>query len=168
MEAARFPVHLRLLSPTGERDEGRQGPARARRLLSRVELMQQLDAIAELAPQAAHSFLAVRISGLDAVERARGDVGVRFVRRGIAEALGELARGTDLVGELDSATFGVLLQGTGATGAAATAARMTHLLNRLAFLPQACTVLVGSATGTGCHGRRLAWAALEAFEAGEA
>ncbi len=163
MEAARFPVHLRVLATGGEEREGGRGAARSRRMLSRVELMHQLDAVAEIAPRAAHSFLAVRVAGLDAVERARGDVGVRFVRRGVGDALSELARGTDLVGELDGATFGVLLQGAGATAAAATAARLTHCLNRLPFLPQACSVVIGSATGTGSHGRRLAWAALEAF-----
>lgn len=165
MEAARFPAYLQ---PLDDREgEARAGkPVRtARRLLARVELLHHLDAVAGLSGSAPLSFLAVKIGGLDEVERERGDVGVRFVVRGVGEALNGLCRGTDIAGELGPSSFGVILQGAGATAAAATAARLTHHLNRLAFLPPCCTVLVGAATGTGIHGRRLAWAALETFEA---
>ncbi|GIW17584.1 hypothetical protein [Tepidiforma sp.] len=164
MEAARFPAYLQPIArdDAAPADGGRR---RARRLLSRVDLLHHLDAVAGLAGSAPLSFLAVRVTGLEEVERDRGDVGVRFVVRGVGEALNGLCRGTDIAGELGPASFGVILQGAGATAAAATAARLTHHLNRLAFLPPCCSVLVGAATGTGMHGRRLAWAALETFEA---
>lgn len=164
MNAARFPAYLQPVAILEQPAEGATGTPRVRRLLSRLELLHHLDAVGELAPRAPLSFLVVRISGLEEVEAERGDVGVRFVARAVGESLNELCRGTDIAGELGQGTFGVILQGAGATAAAATAARLTHHLNRLPFLPPVCAVIVGTATGTGNHGRRLAWAALESFE----
>jgi GGDEF domain-containing protein len=164
MEAARFPAYLRLVARQDDGEATAAGAPARRRLLSRVELMQALDAMPVLAPRAPLSFLAVKVDGIDAVEAERGDIGVRLVSRGVGEALARLCRGTDIPGELDPGTFGVLLQGSGATAAAAVAARLTHHLNRLAFLPGTCAISVGAATGTGSHGRRLARAALETFD----
>ncbi|GIW12947.1 MAG: hypothetical protein KatS3mg062_0386 [Tepidiforma sp.] len=167
MDAARIPAYLKPVIASGEgRQTAGSGHRSARRLLSRVDLMHHLDAVAELAPSAPLSFLVVRVSGLEELEEARGDVGVRFVCRGVGDALIEFCRGTDIAGELGPGEFGVILQGSGTTAAAATAARLTHHLNRLAFLPGVCSVLVGAATGKGSHGRRLAWAAMETFEPG--
>lgn len=163
MELARFPTHLRLVRPA-DRDGAVSIPAE-RRLLSRRELLHRLDAVAELAPQAPLSFLVVRVEGLEAVEDERGEVGVRFVTRAIGEALTQVCRGTDLPGGLETGVFGVVLQGAGATAAAAAAARLTHHLNRLRHLPVGCAVVVGAATGTGSHGRRLVSAALQMHEA---
>lgn len=164
MELARFPTHLRLVRPQ-ERAEA-ASPALRRRLLSRRELLHRLDAVAELAPRAPLSFLAVRIEGLEEVEEERGEVGVRFSARAVGDALAQLCRGTDLAGELGTGVLGVVLQGAGATAAAAAAARLTHHLNRLRHLPPGCSVVVGAATGTGSHGRRLVSAALEMYESG--
>lgn len=166
MVAARFPAHLRPLEASEGGAFTGAPPRTARRLLSRVDLLHHLDAVAEIAGSAPLSFLAVRVAGLEGVERERGDVGVRFVVRGVGDTLNGLCRGTDIAGELGAGSFGVILQGAGATAAAATAARLTHHLNRLAFLPPCCSVLVGAATGTGIHGRRLAWAAVETVDGG--
>jgi GGDEF domain-containing protein len=163
MEAARFPVYLQPV-PRQAAETLAAPTAPARRLLSRVELLRHLDAQADIAPRAPLSFLAVRVTGLDDVLEQRGEVGVRFVNRGVGEALLGLCRGTDIPGELGEVTFGLILQGAGATAAAAAAARVQHHLNRLAFLPAGCAVLVGAATGTGSHGRRLAWAALDVVD----
>jgi GGDEF domain-containing protein len=163
MQAARFPAYLQPV-PRHAAEPGTAPTAPARRLLSRVELLRHLDAQVDLAPRAPLSLLAVRVTGLDDVLEERGEVGVRFVSRGVGEALLGLCRGTDLPGEMGEGTFGVVLQGSGTTAAAAAAARVQHHLNRLAFLPAGCAVLVGAATGTGSHGRRLAWAALEMFD----
>jgi len=163
MEAARFPVYLQPVPrPAAETLAALTAPAR--RLLSRVELLRHLDAQADIAPRAPLSFLAVRVTGLDDVLEARGEVGVRFVTRGVGEAFLSLCRGTDIPGELGDGEFGLILQGSGPTAAAAAAARLHHHLNRLPFVPSGCAVLVGAATGTGSHGRRLAWAALDVFD----
>lgn len=168
MNAARYPVYLQPVVIREQSAEEGAATRRVRRLLSRAELLCHLDAVGDLAPRAPLSFLVVRVSSLETVEAERGEVGVRFIERAVGEALGDLCRGTDIAGELGRGTFGVILQGAGAMAAAASAARLTHHLNRLAFLPPACSVVVGTATGTGIHGRRLAWAAMESFDAGYA
>jgi GGDEF domain-containing protein len=126
--------------------------------------MRHLDTFADIAPRSPLSFLAIRITGLDVVLASRGEIGVRFIARGVGEAFLSLCRGTDIPGELGDGEFGLILQGSGPTAAAAAAARLHHRLNRLPFVPSGCAVLVGAATGTGSHGRRLARAALDMFD----
>ena len=162
MTANRFPSHLRLLGPGFKLVPGAVAnvvamPSR-RRMASCDELLDRLETIGELAPDAPLSFLVVRVTGLLPDEHDDQ------LRR-ISNRLADLLRGTDVVGQMHGHAFGIVLQGTGVVAAGAVAARLTHHLNRMAELSPSICITVSAATGTGKNAGTLATAAMESFEA---
>jgi len=163
MSVQRFPAYLHLLAPRGA-DQAREAvpapPAfetdHATGVATRHALLDRLEAMGQLAPNAPLSFVVVKVAGLN-----RGDT---KALKTIARRLRELTRGTDVVGRLTGTTFGIALQGTGVTAAGAVAARLTHHLNRLAELPPSVCVTVSAATGTGQNADTLPVAAMDTFE----
>jgi GGDEF domain-containing protein len=123
---------------------------------TRNALLDRLEAMGQLAPNAPLSFVVVRVFGLNRTDAQ--------ALRPIADRLRELTRATDMVGRLTGTTFGIALQGTGVTAAGAVAARLTHHLNRLAELGPAVCVTVSAATGIGLNAETLPVAAMETFE----
>lgn len=158
MTANRLPTHLRLLGPSIKLAPDAVAnvialPSR-RRLASREEVLERLDAAGELAPGAPLSFLVVRVLGA-----CHGDHDDQLRR--IANRMTDLVRGTDLAGRMDGHTFGIVLQGTGVVAAGAVAARLAHHLNRIAELSPSLCITVSAATGTGINAGTLAVAAME-------
>ena len=141
---------MRAPADTFERDAA-TGLATRQALLSRLEDMGQL------APHEPLSFVVVKLGGLKNTE---DDAGLRLV----AARVRELTRGTDIVGRLTGTTFGIALQGTGATAAGAVAARLAHHLNRIAELDAAICITVSAATGTGLNAETLPVAAMDCCE----
>jgi GGDEF domain-containing protein len=174
------PAHLRLIGPAPTRIETdrRSGahcgvvPFRARPrerldeagVLRRNTLLSRLTMVGGLGEDAPLSFVAVRVCGLGELHERRGWVACEEVLRSVANGLGGLVRATDTVGRLNASTFGVVLQGTGATAAASVAARLTYRLNRLPEILPSVEVRVGAATGTGENVDTLAIAAVDSFD----
>ncbi len=125
-------------------------------VVTRNALLSRLEEMGELAPTAPLSFVVVKVSGL----AQAGDEALKP----IAARVRELIRATDVVGRLTGTTFGVALQGTGATAAGAVAARLTHHLNRIAELHPAVCITVSAATGTGVNAEMLPVAAMDSYE----
>ncbi len=128
-----------------------------RRMATREELLERLDAAGELAPDAPLSFLVVKVVGA-----CHGEHEDQLRR--IANHVTDLVRGTDLVGRMHAHSFGIVLQGTGVVAAGAVAARLTHHLNRIAELSPSLCITVSAATGTGRNAGTLAVAAMETCE----
>jgi GGDEF domain-containing protein len=125
-------------------------------VVTRNALLSRLEEMGELAPTAPLSFVVVKVSGL----AQAGDEALKP----IAARVRELIRATDVVGRLTGTTFGVALQGTGATAAGAVAARLAHHLNRIAELHPAVCITVSAATGTGVNAEMLPVAAMDSYE----
>lgn len=161
MTANRFPTHLQLLGPSirlvPEAVANVIALPSRRKVASREELLDRLDAVGELAPDAPLSFLVVKVVGA-----CHGDHDDQLRR--IANRVADLVRGTDLVGRMNGHTFGIVLQGTGVVAAGAVAARLTHHLNRIADLSPSLCITVAAATGTGINAGTLAVAAMETCE----
>lgn len=131
-------------------------PARrsATPVLGREGLLDRLEILGALAPNAPLSYLSVQLHA--PAEPARG------VTAAVAERVARLVRPTDAVGLFAPGVAGVVLQGTGATAAAAVAARLTMHLNRaLADMAPGHYVSVYAATGTGLNALTLPLAASE-------
>ena len=163
MSVSRFPAHLRLIAtPTNGRGVAPKAAAPAYEtdpvtgVATRHALLDGLEAMGQLAPNAPLSFVVVKVSGLNRTEGK--------ALKPIATRIRELTRGTDIIGRLTGTTFGVALQGTGVTAAGAVAARLTHHLNRIAEMSPAVCVSVSAATGTGMNAETLPVAAMETFE----
>jgi GGDEF domain-containing protein len=170
MALSRFPTYLRLVGPaiaaerTGEAAKMIRVPAWDRDLLtglaSRQALLDRLVSFGSLAPTAPLSFVAARIDGADEMDEADYEE----LQRSIARKLRELSRPMDLAGRLADDTFGVVLQGTGATAAGAVSSRLAHHLNLLPELDGDMAIIVSAATGKGTNAETLAVAALDSFE----
>lgn len=161
MTANRFPTNLRLLGPSIKLVPDAVAnvialPSR-RKMATRDELLESLETIGDLAPQAPLSFLVVKVVGA-----CHGDHEDQLRR--ISNRVTDLVRGTDLVGRMHGHVFGIVLQGTGVVAAGAVAARMTHHLNRIAELSPSLCITVSAATGTGLNAGTLAVAAMETCE----
>ena len=170
-----FPAHLRLIEGCPTMDGGprvtlfRQRAAEngvavrpARQLGSHQGLLERLDCVGTLGPGAPLSFIVVHVAGIDllgADAEERGHAALEATARRIHE----LTRPIDFVGLLARSSFGVVLQGTAATAAAAVAARLEHHLERLAEIEAPLTVRVSVATGTGVNADTLPVAALDAL-----
>lgn len=170
MALSRFPTYLRLVG--APRIEHRAGePAKvisvpawerdlATGIATRQALLDRLSTVGTLAPTAPLSFVAACIEGAEELDEAT----LGSLQRAVASRLKDLTRATDVVGRIDDDTFGVVLQGTGATAAGAVASRLAHHLNKLPELPRQVGVVVSAATGTGASAETLAVAALDSFE----
>ena len=159
---ARRPREMRhpLISDGLARRPGRS----AEPLLDRPALVSRLAMIGELSEGAPLSFVAVKVCGLRELHHRRGWVACEELLQEVAGELSGLVRATDSVGRLNASTFGVVLQGTGATAAAAVAARLTYRLNRLPEVLKSVEIRVGAATGTGRNVDTLPIAAVDSFE----
>lgn len=124
-------------------------------------LMKRLVILGKLAPNAPLSFLAVRVSGLYVVNPKAADTTLETLLQAVIRQVGRLTRATDMAGRLGASSFGVVLQGTDATAAAAVAARLSIHLNETAAAWPGSKVFVSAATGTGVNALVLPSAALD-------
>jgi GGDEF domain-containing protein len=130
------------------------------RVLDRRGLLESVERLGKIAPEAPLSFLIVIVDGLDAIGEVEADLTMRLV----AGRLRSLTRATDAVGKLSGSAFGVLLQGTGSTAAGAVAARLSyHVGNVLRGIHAELGVRVTAATGTGVNWPTLPVAAAESL-----
>ncbi len=154
------PTYLTLLRPAGEAplpDQPR--PVRAFTLShdplcgipTRQSLIEKLETLGDLSPNSPLSFILVRVEGLGEVNRQEGFAEGDAVLRRVADMLTTLTRPTDFIGRFTSASFGVVLQGAGATAASAAAARLEHHLRQVTASPSPITISVSAATGRGLH-----------------
>lgn len=128
---------------------------------TRDALLDRLDQVGELAPMAPLSFVAVKVVGLGELNRERGHSKGDTLLRLVAEIITKATRATDMVGRISGNEFGVVLQGTGATGADAVAARLSfHLSQALAAYPM-IRCEAAAATGSGINAPMLATVALD-------
>jgi len=125
--------------------------------------MDRLEMIGSLAPGCPLSFLVVKVSGMHGINAADGVRAGDDVLRTVAWGIRDLTRATDVVGRLTGASFGIVLQGTGATAAAAVAARMTHHLNQLTSRSRPVQAVVSAATGRGINADTLPLAAIDSL-----
>jgi diguanylate cyclase (GGDEF)-like protein len=131
---------------------------------TRRGLLERLELVAGIAPTAPLSFVVVKVYGLAELNEQRGREAGNEVLRGIADELRGLTRPTDLVGRLTGTTFAVVLQGTGATAAAAVQARLQHRVSQLPVVSHPIEVAVSAATGIGLNADTLPLAAMDSFE----
>jgi GGDEF domain-containing protein len=144
---------------TGHRAQAANGPAsQATAVLDAADLEDTIERIGSLAPNAPLSFLVVRVDDLTPL----GGDEAQLLMRLVSGRLRSLVRATDMVGRMGSASFGVLLQGTGTTAAGAVAARLSHHLSQVVRAANsALSVRVSAATGTGVNWNTLPVAACE-------
>lgn len=178
MTSTRFPAYLRIIganaaAPVFERraavetdvpPAGEQYATDKFGLMARDVLLERLAVVGELAPDAPLSFVVLKVYGLGDLNRELGWRACETVLGAVAGELRELTRATDAVGRLSGSTFGIVLQGTGATAAAAVEARLNYRLNRLPELLRPTHVLVSAATGTGVNAGTLPVAAMDSFD----
>ena len=127
-------------------------------------LLDRLELVGEIAPTAPLSFVVIKIDGLPALNEIAGWEAGDSVLCSIADEVRSITRPTDLVGRLSGTTFGLVLQGTGATAAAAVQARLNFRLSRLPVLTPPLGIRVSAATGTGMNANILPVAAMDSFE----
>lgn len=124
------------------------------------ELLDRLEAIGSLAPTAPLSFLAVEVDGVD----TSSDQGAELISL-VAYHVRRSLRPVDVVGRLGASGFGVILQGTSDRRAASTAARLQHILNRIAAPHRGVAIIVSAATGRGLNAPVLPEAAVASLPA---
>jgi len=122
-------------------------------------LHKRLALLGVLAPEAPLSFVLVKLFGLEAMDADTTDE----VTSAISGRILNLTRATDIVGRYAPDSFGVALQGTGATAASAIAARLQFHLSQLAETLSSVSVMVSVATGRGFNARTLPGAALDSL-----
>jgi diguanylate cyclase (GGDEF)-like protein len=132
---------------------------------ARQGLLERLELVGSLAPSAPLSFIVAKIHGLDELNRTRGFAAGDAALKGIAATISRYTRATDLVGRFTGSSFGVVLQGTGATGAAAVAARLSHYIAELSCIGGPVSVTVAAATGRGLNAEVLPMAAIDSLSA---
>lgn len=162
MVTQQLPANLIMLRP---QEQASAPTVRAPRVLppvsSRGQLFERLETIGALGPGAPLSFVVVRLEGFgDSAQRTARDAAMRTA----AARTRELVRSTDCVGRLGNEALGVVLQGTGATAAAAVAARLTYHLDRaLAGDGSEARAVVSAATGLGVNAGMLPVAAMDSL-----
>ncbi|GAB4328899.1 MAG: hypothetical protein Kow0010_13020 [Dehalococcoidia bacterium] len=129
-------------------------------ILDEDALLDRLDLIGSLAPHAPLSFLAVEVDGAD---RTTSD-GQELLNLLAYHACSSV-RATDVVGRLGDTGFGVILQGTSDRRAAAIAARLQHILGRLAIPYPGVSIVVSAASGLGVNAPVLPEAAVASLPA---
>jgi len=127
-------------------------------------LLDRLELVGEIAPTAPLSFVAIKVDGLPELNEIAGWDAGDSVLCAIADEVRSITRPTDLVGRLSGTTFGIVLQGSGATAAAAVQARLHFRLGRLPVMTPPLGVRVSAATGTGVNAGLLSIAAVDSFE----
>lgn len=123
-------------------------------------LLQRLQALGELAPDAPLSFLVVHIGGLGQLRDAESGVGALAA---IVNQIAELTGPLDMAGRIGPAEIGIVLQGRGTYAAAALASRLKWCLQRLPELARPLYVEVYAATGTGQNATMLPRAAADSL-----
>lgn len=130
---------------------------------SRRGLLDRLEMIGDLAPTAPLSFIVIQLDGLTELNRLAGTGAGDAALRSVADEARSMTRATDLIGRLTGSTFGIVLQGTGAAGAAGVAARLGFHLSQLPLMTAPVGVRVSVATGTGANSETLPLAAMDSF-----
>jgi len=174
MSTERFPAYLRLLQPVADARESAHLPPvalvrpprgwerdRLCGVATRQALIERLETLAELSPNAPLSFALVKVHGLAETNRVEGFQAGDAVLRGVAAKVLEFTRATDFVGRFTSSSFGVVLQGSGATAAAAVAGRLEHHLRTTG--PSRTSIDVSVATGRGMNATMLPLAAVDSL-----
>jgi GGDEF domain-containing protein len=132
-------------------------------IATRRGLLARLELVGSIAPTSPLSLVIVRLTGLEGLATTSGQEQVTHTLRAVADDLRSVTRATDLVGRLDDHSFAIVLQGAGATAAAAVAARIGHRLAQLAVTRAPIGVNVAAATGTGRNFDTLPVAALDSL-----
>lgn len=165
-------AHLTLLrsvdptSPVEEISVAKRTPFRRerreaqRRVNGQGTLHRRLALLGSLAPEAPLSFVMVKLFGLDGMDMDTCEE----VVSAFSGCILNLTRATDVVGHYAADSFGVALQGTGATAASAVAARLQFHLSQLAETLSCVGVVVSVATGRGFNARSLPAAALDSLK----
>lgn len=130
---------------------------------SRRGLLDRLEMVGDIAPTAPLSFIVIQMDGLAELNRVGGTDAGDAALRAVADEARSMTRATDLVGRLTGSSFGIVLQGTGATAAAAVAARLGFHLSQLPLMSPPAGVRVSVATGTGVNSETLPLAAMDSF-----
>lgn len=165
MAVHQSPAYLTLIRPDsrpahqGRRQFDRFGGAEMDPgcgVATRRALLERLETVGTLAPAAPLSFVLVHVAGIDSA----GGNGPSLLAAA-ARTVVELTRPVDMVGRLTDDAFGIVLQGTGATGAAAVAARLAHHLNLGVLAGTSCHAIAAAATGTGRNHNALPSAVLD-------
>jgi len=172
MTSPQATAHLTLLqpvdpaSPADEIAAGKRVPFRRerreaqRRVNCQGTLHRRLVQLGSLAPEAPLSFVMVKLYGLESMDDQTCDQVVSAISGRILN----LTRATDVVGRYAADSFGIALQGTGATAASAVAARLQFHLSQLAETLSSVGVIVSVATGRGFNARSLPVAALDSLK----
>ncbi len=175
MAMSRFPGYLALLPDIAERRavDGEPIPFPTAAAFTRDELcnvasqrglLDRLELVGGIAPSAPLSFVVVKVDGMRELNAVCGREAGDTVLCAIADEIHSITRPTDLVGRLSGTAFGVVLQGAGATAAAAVQARLAYRLGRLPQVIGSVDVRVSAATGIGCQFGLLPVAAMDSFE----
>ena len=130
---------------------------------SRRGLLDRLEMVGDLAPSAPLSFIVIQLDGLAELNKLAGTDAGDAALRVVADEARSMTRATDLVGRLTGSSFGIVLQGTGATAAACVAARLGFHLSQLPLMSLPASVRVSVATGTGVNSETLPLAAMDSF-----
>jgi diguanylate cyclase (GGDEF)-like protein len=128
---------------------------------TRHALIERLETLSALSPNAPLSFVLIKVHGLADTNRLEGFQAGDAVLKDVATTVKALVRATDMIGRFTSSSFGVVLQGAGATAAGAVAARFDHHLNFSG--PNRVTIAVSVATGRGLNATALPLAAVDSL-----
>ena len=171
MSNERFPAYLTLLRPIVNTSDPRPvAPARFERSIdqdrlcgvaTRHALIERLETLAGVSPHAPLSFVLIKVHGLAETNRLKGFQAGDTVLKDVASTVKSFVRATDMIGRFTSSSFGVVLQGAGATAASAVAARFDHHLNSNG--PGRVAVTVSVATGCGLSATTLPLAAVDSL-----
>lgn len=166
MTVSQIPAYLRLASsedagfaPSAPPPFQLSAYSKRTRLLSQSQLAQRLALVGELALSAPLSFVAVEVFGLEGAPVEKCET----VLNEVAGEILRLTRATDAAGRLGLDGFGIVLQGTGATAAAAVAARLSFHANRLESVTWPIEVRASAASGTGKNAAVLITAARDSL-----
>jgi hypothetical protein len=132
----------------------------AKGVASREALLERLETIGDLAPEAPLSFLMIHIGGLGYLDNPdEGQLALAAITTKIAEVTGPL----DLAGRYGASGIGVVLQGKGPRQTAAVAARLQWSLDRLPEMQRPLFGEVYAASGTGANAPALPAAACDSL-----
>ena len=123
---------------------------------TREALLQRLEIVGALSPDAPLSFLVVHVYGMGMLDDPDDATrALDAITRFIVGEIGPL----DLAGRFSASSFGVILQGKGARATAALSAKLQYNINRLPEVQHPIRVDVYAATGTGSNASVLPTAA---------